>query len=91
MAVVFLSFMLGDDRVIKEFGLGLGAAILIDTFIVRMTLGPAIMHILNERSWYIPSWLDRLLPGITIEPKESEVRVDPPGAPEPSPVEPSDA
>ena len=89
--MVFLSFMLGDDRVIKEFGLGLGAAILIDAFIVRITLGPAIMHILNERSWYIPSWFDRLLPGITIEPKESEVRVGPPGAPEPSPVEPSDA
>ncbi len=75
MAVVFLSFMLGDDRVIKEFGLGLGAAILIDAFIVRMTLVPAIMHILNERSWYIPGWLDRLLPGITIEPKDSVVTV----------------
>ena len=73
MAVVFLSFMLGDDRIIKEFGLGLGAAILIDAFVVRMTLVPAIMHLLNERAWYIPTWLDRLLPQITIEPKESVV------------------
>ncbi len=73
MALVFLSFMLGDDRIIKEFGLGLGIAILIDGFIVRMALVPAIMHILNERAWYIPHWLDRLLPGITIEPKTSVV------------------
>ncbi|MGI9657813.1 MAG: MMPL family transporter [Gaiellaceae bacterium] len=77
MAVVFLSFMLGDDRIIKEFGLGLGAAIIIDAFVVRMTLVPAIMHLLNERAWYIPGWLDKLLPGITIEPKESIVRADP--------------
>ena len=87
MVVVFLSFMLGDDRIIKEFGLGLGAAILIDAFIVRMTLVPAIMHLLNERSWYMPAWLDRLLPGITIEPKDSVVhvaRADAPPASDPS-------
>ncbi len=78
MAVVFLSFMLGDDRIIKEFGFGLGVAILIDAFIVRLTLVPAVMHILDHTAWYIPRWVDRLLPDITIEPKTSRVHVQEP-------------
>jgi putative drug exporter of the RND superfamily len=67
MTVVFLSFMLGDSRVIKEFGLALGAAIVIDAFVVRMTLVPAILHLLDGRAWYMPGWLDRILPRLTIE------------------------
>ena len=73
MAVVFLSFMLGDDRAIKEFGFGLGVAILIDAFIVRLTLVPAVMHILNNTAWYLPRWVDRLMPGVTIESDETHV------------------
>jgi putative drug exporter of the RND superfamily len=68
MASVFLSFMLEDDRVIKEFGLGLGAAILIDALVVRMVLVPAVMALLGERAWYMPAWLDRILTRLTIEP-----------------------
>jgi putative drug exporter of the RND superfamily len=67
MTVVFLAFLLEDDRIIKEFGLGLGTAILIDAFIVRMVLVPAVMHLLDERAWWIPRWLDRLLPRVTVE------------------------
>jgi len=78
MAVVFLSFMLGDDRVIKEFGFGLGVAILIDAFIVRLTLIPAVMHVLDDRAWYLPRWVDRLMPGITIEPKVNRVYANEP-------------
>ncbi len=79
MAVVFLSFMLGDDRAIKEFGFGLGVAILIDAFIVRLTLVPAVMHILNNTAWYIPRWVDRLMPGVTIESDATHVYAKKPG------------
>jgi RND superfamily putative drug exporter len=68
MSVVFFSFMLNPDRVPKEFGLLLGVAILTDALIVRMTLVPALLALLGERSWSIPRWLDRILPDITIEP-----------------------
>jgi RND superfamily putative drug exporter len=67
MAVVFFAFLLNADRVTKEFGLALGAAILIDAFFVRLTLVPALLWLLGEKAWYIPGWLDRLLPRVTIE------------------------
>jgi RND superfamily putative drug exporter len=67
MTTVFLSFMLGDNRIIKEFGLALGAAIVIDAFVVRMTLVPALLYLLDGRAWYIPAWLDRVLPRLTVE------------------------
>jgi RND superfamily putative drug exporter len=71
MVVVFWAFILGDDRTVKEFGVGLGVAILMDAFIVRMLLVPAVMHLLGERAWYMPRWLDRALPHLTIEPPET--------------------
>ena len=70
MGVVFWAFVLGDDRTVKAFGVGLGVAILVDALIVRMTLVPAVMHLLGRRAWYIPRWLDRVLPPLTIEPAE---------------------
>ena len=68
MATVFFAFLIGDDRVIKEFGVALGVAIVTDAFVVRLTLVPAVMHLLNHAAWYIPKWLDKILPRITIEP-----------------------
>jgi putative drug exporter of the RND superfamily len=68
MGTVFAAFILSADRVPKEFGLLLAIAILTDALVVRMTLVPALLTLLGERSWYIPRWLDRLLPNITIEP-----------------------
>jgi len=68
--VVFWAFVLGDDRVVKEFGIGLGVAILVDAFVVRMVLVPAVMHLLGDKAWYMPRWLDRALPRLTIEPSE---------------------
>jgi putative drug exporter of the RND superfamily len=68
MGTVFSAFVLSADRIPKEFGLLLAVAILTDALIVRMTLVPALLTLLRERSWYIPGWLDRLLPNITIEP-----------------------
>jgi len=78
MSVVFFSFMLAPDRVTKEFGLALGVAILIDAFVVRLTLVPAVMWLLDRRAWYMPVWLDRILPRLTIEPPVTE-----PPTPEP--------
>ena len=72
MAVVFFSFVLGPDRIIKEFGVALGAAIMLDAFLVRLLLVPAVMWLLDERAWYIPRWLDRILPNLTIEPPVGE-------------------
>jgi RND superfamily putative drug exporter len=68
MGTVFAAFILGSDRIPKEFGLLLAVAILTDALLVRMTLVPAFLTLLRERSWYIPGWLDRLLPDVTIEP-----------------------
>jgi RND superfamily putative drug exporter len=68
MGTVFAAFILSADRIPKEFGLLLAVAILTDALIVRMTLVPALLTLLREKSWYIPGWLDRLLPNLTIEP-----------------------
>ena len=68
MSSVFFSFLLAPDRVSKEFGLLLGVAILCDAFLMRLTLVPALLTLLRERTWWIPRWLDRALPRITIEP-----------------------
>jgi putative drug exporter of the RND superfamily len=71
MASVFFAFVLGEDRVSKEFGFLLGVAILADALIVRLTLVPAVMTLLGDRAWTMPGWLDRLLPKLTIEPETS--------------------
>jgi RND superfamily putative drug exporter len=67
MVLVFLSFMLGEDRVIKEFGLALSSAVFLDALVIRCMLLPATLHLLGERTWWIPSWLDRILPELNIE------------------------
>jgi putative drug exporter of the RND superfamily len=67
MVCVFGSFVLGGERVIKEFGLGLAAAILIDATLVRMVLVPATMELLGDANWWLPRGLARLLPRVHIE------------------------
>jgi len=67
MISVFLGFVLGDDPRVKMFGLGLATAIFIDATIVRMILVPATMKLLGDANWWIPRWLDRLLPAIGAE------------------------
>jgi RND superfamily putative drug exporter len=90
MSSVFFSFTIGDERVTKEFGLLLGVAILTDALVVRMTMVPALLTMLGERSWAIPGWLDRILPNLTVEPPTTTVvpagppPLDP--RPEPEPV-----
>jgi RND superfamily putative drug exporter len=72
MGTVFAAFILSADRIPKEFGLLLAVAILTDALIVRMTLVPALLTLLGERSWYMPRWLERLLPNLTIEPPQQD-------------------
>ncbi len=71
MVTVFASFMLGDERIIKLFGLGLASAVLIDAVIIRSVLVPAIMQLLGRRAWYFPDWLARILPRLAVEPPEA--------------------
>ena len=68
MGTVFAAFILTSDRISKEFGLLLAVAILVDALVVKMTLIPAFFTWLGEKTWYMPRWLDRLLPNLTIEP-----------------------
>jgi len=86
MSAVFFAFMLAPDRVSKEFGLLLAVAILCDALIMRLTVVPALLTQLGEKSWYIPRWLDKVLPNITIEPptERSETVTPPAGAPRPA-------
>jgi putative drug exporter of the RND superfamily len=67
MICVFLSFMFGDERAIKEFGFGLAAAVLLDAIVVRCVLLPAVLELLGETTWRLPRWIDERLPHINIE------------------------
>ncbi|GAB2461404.1 MMPL family transporter [Nocardioides hungaricus] len=67
MVAVFSGFIFSHDIMIKQIGFALAAGILIDAFIVRLTLVPALMAVFNERAWWLPRWLDRLLPDLDIE------------------------
>lgn len=67
MISVFGGFLLSSEEIIRSIGFALAAAILLDAFVVRMTLVPAVMTLLGRRAWYLPGWLDRLLPDIDVE------------------------
>ena len=67
MVSVFASFVFSDDATIKQFGFALAVGVLIDAFLVRMTLVPAVMSVLGRSAWWLPRWLDRLLPTIDID------------------------
>ena len=67
MVCVFSAFVLGDDRQLKLFGLGMAVAVLVDATIVRMILVPTTMELLGARNWWIPKWLDRILPRLDVE------------------------
>ena len=67
MIVVFGAFLLADNRVIKLFGVGLAAAVLLDATLVRMLLVPAAMELLGDKNWWLPGWLDRILPSLNVE------------------------
>ena len=68
MVVVFLAFLAAPDVFLKLFGIGLASAIFLDATLVRMVLVPAVMQLLGDRNWWIPSWLEKILPRLEVEP-----------------------
>jgi putative drug exporter of the RND superfamily len=72
MVTLFFSFVLGEERIIKIIGLGLGVAVLVDATLVRMLLVPATMELLGRANWWFPAWLDRLVPTIRVERGDGE-------------------
>jgi len=72
MICVFLSFSFGGQRVIAEFGVGLGGAVLIDAFVLRTVLVPALMHFIGRANWWMPTWLNRLVPHVAVEATNDE-------------------
>lgn len=67
MISVFAAFILIDEPIIKSMGFALAIAVFLDAFVVRMALIPALMYLLGERAWYLPAWLDRILPDVDVE------------------------
>lgn len=67
MISVFVAFAFGGQRVIAEFGIGLASAVCLDAFILRTVLVPAAMHTFGAADWWLPAWLDRRLPHLSVE------------------------
>jgi len=67
MLVVFSSFVFDSDATVKMLALGMAFAVLVDSTVVRMCLVPSVMSILGDRAWWIPGWLDKILPKLDIE------------------------
>ena len=81
MILVFSAFILSGQQIIGEIGLGLAAAVLLDAFLLRTLLVPALMHLSGRANWWLPGWLDRVLPHLSIEPA-----IRPPAQPSPAPA-----
>ena len=67
MVAVFSGFITSESVIIKSMGLGLAAGVLFDAFVVRMLLMPAVMHLLGRSAWWLPRWLDRIIPNVDVE------------------------
>jgi putative drug exporter of the RND superfamily len=80
MIAVFVAFVFGGQRVIAEFGIGLAAAVAIDAFILRTVLVPAVMHLFGSANWWLPRWLDRVVPHLSVDPPDEPAT---PRSPEP--------
>ena len=79
MISVFAAFVLQPDNLIKSMGFALATAVLLDAFVVRMVLIPALMYLLGNTAWAMPTWLDRLLPNVDVE---GEALTQPAAAPD---------
>jgi RND superfamily putative drug exporter len=67
MILVFGSFILGGERVIKEFGIGLAGGVFVDAVFIRMAIVPSVMMLLGKSNWWFPAWLDRVLPKLSVD------------------------
>ncbi len=81
MILVFGSFILGGQLIIKEFGIGLAGGILVDAVFIRMAVVPSLMMLLGKANWWIPGWLDRVLPQLSVEAEDLSA-LAPPSLPE---------
>jgi RND superfamily putative drug exporter len=68
MVCVFAAFIFGGQRVVAQFGIGLATAVLLDAFVLRTFLVPALMHLFGKANWHLPAWIDRHLPHLAVEP-----------------------
>jgi RND superfamily putative drug exporter len=82
MISVFAGFILAPDSIIKSIGFALGVAVLFDAIVVRMTIVPAVMTLLGKAAWWLPRWLDRLLPNVDVEGEKLRHQLDDASAPE---------
>lgn len=87
MASVFAGFVFSHMAMIRPMGFGLAAGVLLDAFVVRMTIIPALMTLLGDRAWWIPRWLDRILPNVDVEGESLQQGRQPVEQPAPQPVE----
>ncbi|MGA8847815.1 MAG: MMPL family transporter [Nocardioides sp.] len=87
MAAVFAGFILGDDATIKSIGFALAFGVLVDAFVVRMTIVPAAMALLGHKAWWLPAWLDKAMPDVDIE--GAKLERDHPHPPVPRVAEPA--
>jgi putative drug exporter of the RND superfamily len=83
MIAVFSGFIIDDDVVVKSIGFALAFGVLVDAFLVRMTLVPAVLALLDRRAWWLPGWLDRRMPNLDIEGEKVIRELEPPGPAEP--------
>jgi RND superfamily putative drug exporter len=81
MVLVFGAFVLGGERVIKLFGVGLAGAVFLDALIVRSVLVPGLMLIMGKRNWWLPGWLDRIVPRLNVEGEAAPAPAPPAGGP----------
>ncbi len=85
MCTFFLSFVLGDNIIIKLFGIGFAASIFIDATLIRLVIVPSTMELLGDANWWLPGWLDRILPHLDVEgPQLTSADIEPPEMPEPA-------
>ncbi|MFF9852722.1 MMPL family transporter [Streptomyces litmocidini] len=83
MIAVFSGFIGMDDQMVKMIGFGLAAAVLFDAFVVRMAIVPAVLALLGRKAWWLPKWLDRILPNVDVEGEGLAASADGPGAARP--------
>ena len=95
MIAVFAGFIGEKDSMIKMIGFGLAGAVLFDAFVVRMAIVPAVLALLGDKAWWLPKWLDRILPRVDVEGEALSRRPvqegdpDPAREPDPAGLEPA--
>jgi RND superfamily putative drug exporter len=77
MIAVFTGFILSTETLVQQIGFGLAFAVAVDAFVVRMTIVPAVLALLGRSAWWLPRWLDRLLPDVDVEGEKLRRRFEP--------------